>query len=253
MSALVLLSARGASGAELGSRPIPMTYLVPKFNPTALVPHRAARAAARRTTSARARVANVALSLSCLLLSSHWRQALGREPTIAANSPSDESIVEQRRIRAKAKYEQGVDAYAAGRYKDAVELFGAADKLSASAPLSFNIARAEERLGDETSALRWYRDYLRRSPAVQNAEQVRATIATLAVSLARRGVQQLTVLSNPEGATVQVDEQPPVVTPWTGELRPGRHHLSFSLAGYADEQRDVQRSPSEPIDVSVQL
>jgi hypothetical protein len=63
----------------------------------------------------------------------------------------------------------------------------------------------------------------------------------------------LTVLSNPEGATVQIDDQPAVVAPWTGELNPGRHHLSFSRAGYADAQRDVELGANEPVDVSVEL
>jgi hypothetical protein len=125
--------------------------------------------------------------------------------------------------------------------------------LSPSAPLSFNIARADEHLGDGAGALRWYRDYLRRSPIVKNAAEVRAAIAALSSSLAKRGVQQMTVLSNPEGATVQIDDQPPVVAPWTGELGPGPHHLSFAREGYADAQRNVQLSATEPLDVSVQL
>jgi hypothetical protein len=61
------------------------------------------------------------------------------------------------------------------------------------------------------------------------------------------------VLSNPDGATVQVDDQRPVVAPWTGELKPGRHHLSFTLVGYADAQRDVELNANEPLDVSVRL
>jgi tetratricopeptide (TPR) repeat protein len=195
----------------------------------------------------------VAVLSSVLALSTGSRTAFCQGGPAVANSPSDEAAAEQRRTQAKAKYERGADAYAAGRYKDAVALFLAADKLSPSAPLSFNIARAEERLGDSAGALRWYRDYLRRSPNVQNAAEVRAAIAALASTLAKKGVQQLTVLSSPEGATVEIDSQPVVVAPWTGELSPGRHHLSFSRAGYADAQRDVELSASEPIDVSVQL
>jgi tetratricopeptide (TPR) repeat protein len=167
--------------------------------------------------------------------------------------PSEEAAAEQRRTQAKAKYEQGADAYGAGRYKDAAELFLSADKLSPSAPLSFNIARAEEKLGNPAGALRWYRDYLRRSPLVQNAPEVRAAIASLAEILEKGGVQQLTVLSKPEGARVEIDDRPVVIAPWTLELRPGRHHLSFSRAGYSDAQRDVELSATEPVDVMVKL
>ena len=72
--------------------------------------------------------------------------------------------MEQRRSLAKSKYQQGAEAYAAGHFKDAVDLFLAADQLANSATLSFNIARAYEKLHDDAGALRWYRDYLRRSP-----------------------------------------------------------------------------------------
>src|SRR5258706_6012598 len=105
---------------------------------------------------------------------------------------SDEAGAEQRRTDAKTKYQQGAQAYNAGHFKDAVDFFLAADHLAPSAPLSFNIARAYEKLGDDSGALRWYRDYLRRNSSAGNAESVRALIATLAASLQKKGVQQVT-------------------------------------------------------------
>ena len=204
-------------------------------------------------TNAHARAVNASLLLGFLAFSSGSRSALCQGFPVTRNARSEEAAAEHRRTEAKAKYEQGVGVYRAGRFKDAVELFLAADELSPSAPLSFNIARAQEKLGNTSGALRWYRDYLRRAPTVQNAAQVRAAIALLDETLQKTGLQQLTVLSNPEGAKVEIDDQPAVVAPWTGELRPGRHHLSFSRAGYADAQRDVELSTTHPLDVSVQL
>ena len=227
-----------------------MTDSISSTGPHAPVPHDLSRAVASHVARERASVVSVALVL-CLALSA--RTAFCQERVDAPNSPSDESLAEQRRAQAAAKYQRGVDAYAAAQYKDAAELFLEADKLSPSAPLSFNIARAEDHLGNAAGALRWYRDYLRRAPTAKNAGEVRTKIAALASSLAERGVQQLTVLSNPEGATVQIDDQPAVIAPWTGELSPGRHHLTFSRAGYADVQRDIELGANEPIDVSVQL
>ncbi|HEY8770446.1 MAG TPA: PEGA domain-containing protein, partial [Thermoleophilaceae bacterium] len=171
----------------------------------------------------------------------------------APDPPSDEAATEARRAEAKSKYEEGADAYAAGHFKDAVDLFLAADHLAPSAPLSFNIARAYEKLGDDAGALRWYRDYLRRSPEVGNAEAVRTLIATLAGSLKRRGIQQVTVLTSPAGATVTMDDQPVGVTPWTGEISPGKHHLLLSGRGYADAERELVLVADEPLDVSVRL
>jgi len=174
-------------------------------------------------------------------------------PGAAADSPSDEAVIEQRRAEAKQKYQQGAEAYAAGHYKDAVDYFLAADRIAPSAPLSFNIARAYEKLGDGSGALRWYRDYLRRNPSAANADTVRAGIAALAAALAKKGVQQLTVLSSPDGATVAVDDQPVGVAPWTGELAPGKHHLLLTRRGYVDAERDIELQAGEPLDVTVRL
>lgn len=175
------------------------------------------------------------------------------EPATAEDQPSDEAIMDQRREEARAKYEAGAEAYARGRYKDAVDWFLAADRLAPSASLSFNVARAYERLGDDSSALRWYRDYLRRSPTAPNAEAVRRSIDTLAAALARKGLQQLTILSTPAGATVSVDGQPSGVTPWTSDLVPGEHHVRLTYRGHAEEERIVALGASEPGELSVEL
>jgi tetratricopeptide (TPR) repeat protein len=171
----------------------------------------------------------------------------------ADDAPSDEAAMEQRRTEAKSKYQQGAEAYSAGRFKDAVDLFLAADRLAPSAPLSFNIARAYEKLPDDAGALRWYRDYLRRNPDATNASTVRPLIAALAESLRKKGVQQLTVLTSPAGATVTMDDQPLGVTPWTGELKPGEHHLLLSLRGYADVEQNLSLPAAQPLDVNVRL
>src|SRR5688572_9276776 len=80
-------------------------------------------------------------------------------PAPSSDAPSKERVAE-----AKARYEAGARAYAEQRYKDAVDLFLEADRIVSSAPLSFNIARAYEKLGDSSGALAFYRDYLRRDP-----------------------------------------------------------------------------------------
>jgi tetratricopeptide (TPR) repeat protein len=189
---------------------------------------------------------------TCALLTLALGVAAPRTGT-AADAPSDEATVEQRREEAKSKYQAGVDAYERKRYKDAVDLFLAADRLAPSAPLSFNIARAYERLGDDSSALRWYRDYLRRNSAAQNADSVRELVAKLALALAKKGVQQVTVLSTPLGATVSVDDQPVGVTPWTGDLSPGKHHVLLTLRGYSDVEREPELSANEPLDLALRL
>lgn len=154
---------------------------------------------------------------------------------------------------AEARFEGGVMAYDEGRFRDAVELFKEADRLSPSARLSFNIAKVYERMGDNRNALAAYRDYLRRMPAADNEGEVRQRIRELESGLMKLGVQQLSVLSVPEGATVLIDDVSRGVTPWTGELPPGPHRLALRLHEYQEATMSIQLPAAHAIDVSVAL
>lgn len=171
----------------------------------------------------------------------------------AEDAPSAQAQADARRADARARYEQGVEAYSSGRFKDAVDLFLDADRLSPSAPLSFNIARAYEKLGDDSGALRWYRDYVRRSPNAANLADVNTLIHSFEERLAKKGVQQLTILSTPAGATVLLDQSPVGVTPWTGDVPPGKHRAELTLRGYTDGGGDIELSPDRAQDVSFRL
>lgn len=156
-------------------------------------------------------------------------------------------------LQAQARYDAGAAAYTEGRYPDAVRLFREADRLEPSALLSFDVARAFEKMGDDAGALHAYRDYLRRATSVEEPAEVRRRIAALEVRLAERGVQQVTVVSTPSGATVAVDGAPVGVTPWTSELRPGSHWLRVHLEGHQLVERRIHLSASHALDVSVAL
>ncbi|HEX2874123.1 MAG TPA: PEGA domain-containing protein [Polyangiaceae bacterium] len=176
-------------------------------------------------------------------------------PTCAARAetPSSEAVVESRREHAKAEFKRGSDLYNAGQYRPAVAAFMAADKLSPSAALSFNIALAYEKLDDPSGALRWYRDYLRRNPRAPNASAVNARVNELSNKLGRSGVQQLTVLSAPDGATVLIDGRAIGQTPFTGELALGQHRVELQLAGYRDATSELTLSPSAARDLNIKL
>src|SRR5690606_34701002 len=143
----------------------------------------------------------------------------------AAAAELSETDVEQRRQDAAQRYERGAQAYQEGRHKDAIDLFLEADTLAPSSALSFNIARAYEKIKDSSNALRWYRDYLRREPQAEDKEKVLEFVKQYEALLAEKGVQQVTVLSDPEAATVRVDGRPVGVTPWTADLPPGEHTI----------------------------
>lgn len=169
-----------------------------------------------------------------------------------ANAP-DPTSEAGKKAEGKARYERGAEAYTAGRFKDAIELFLQADALAPSAALSFNIARAYEKIGDDASTLQWYRDFRRRAPDAKNGPEVDERIRALEGVLAKKGVQQLTVLSRPLGATVIVDDQPMGVTPYTGQLPPGTHKVVLSLRGYLDSEQKVELAADRARDLDVPL
>lgn len=192
-------------------------------------------------------------SLRFALLGSLSFALLTEAPAARAEAPSSEAVVESRREKAKAEYKRGSELYNAGQYRPAVAAFMAADKLAPSAALSFNIALAYEKLDDASGALRWYRDYLRRSPRAPNASTVQARVDELAAKLARSGVQQLTVLSTPDGASVLIDGRAIGQTPFTGELALGRHRVELELPGYRDVGRELTLGPNSARDLNVAL
>jgi len=145
---------------------------------------------------------------------------------------------------ARMRYRQGSDAYRAGRYRESIDYFLEADRLSPSAALSFNIARAYEKIDDVAAALRWYRDYLRRAPDTKDRADTEALIHGFEARLAEKGVQQISILSDPPSATVLIDGKPVGVTPWTAELAPGSHQLALQLVGH-DELSETIDVPAD--------
>lgn len=173
--------------------------------------------------------------------------------TALAQESSTEALAEQRKAEAKAQFEKGAADYRDRRYHEAVIAFLAADRLSPSPALSFNIARAYERLDDTGGALRWYRDYLRRAPDASNAEGVQARVRALAADLVAQGLQQVTVLSTPSGAAVTVDGRDVGVTPYTGEHSIGEHDVALKASDRPERRVTVELTRGAPQDITVDL
>ena len=154
--------------------------------------------------------------------------------------------------RAEAYYEQGVQAYRAQRYRTAIEHFLAADNLAPSPALSYNVARAYEKLDEAPRALEYYRTYLRRGADPKNEAEVRTRVREISALLARRGVQQMTVRTDPPAASVSIDGRARGATPWTGELELGRHRVVVR-DGSGERQLDVELVAERPLDIDVSL
>jgi hypothetical protein len=159
----------------------------------------------------------------------------------------------ERAREAASRYELGALAFRNARYREAVANFLAADALVPSAALSYNIALAYDRLKETARALSFYRDYLRRRAEGENSEEVAARIRALELELMKKGVQQLTVLSDPPGAILRIEDEPVGRTPWTGEVRPGEHRLTLTRKDYLPTTRTVLLPAANAIDVRVRL
>lgn len=179
---------------------------------------------------------------------------LGTSSSAQADEASGDWGSERARAEtAEASHRAAVAAYARGHYHDAIELFLAANRLRPSAALSFNVARCYEQLDDAPSALAWYRDYLRRSGNPSDGARVARQIAKFEKRLAQKGLQQVSVLSTPRGASVRIDGTPVGVSPWTGALAPGVHSVDLTLAGYESASEQFELTPDHARDVELRL
>ncbi len=154
---------------------------------------------------------------------------------------------------AKALFHAGADAYAAGKYRDAVDLFRRAYELDPRPELVYNIGQAYERLGDIPKALRSFRDYLRLTPDAKDRPAVEIGVQRLERQLAERGVQQVAIYSRPSTARILLDGKEIGQTPWTGEIPPGRHHVVLKAPRHPDTPRDFLLTGDRAIDIDVAL
>jgi PEGA domain-containing protein len=155
--------------------------------------------------------------------------------------------------RAKELYSLGAEAFAAQRNADAIGYFQRAAALVPSAKLTYNIGLAYEEMGDTGRALSQYRDYLRQEPEGERRQEVEARMAALERRLATTGLQQLSVTSEPAGAIVSIGGRPVGLTPWAGELPPGRHEVELALAGHAPQRAQVTLAAERSSELSLML
>ena len=188
-------------------------------------------------------VANLVLAAACLLA------PLGAARDAAAESPPSTDTLGQ----ARAHFKKGVALYGKKKYRDAIDELLAADALAPSPAFAFNVALAFEDMGDVASALRWYREYVRRAPAADDRREIDAKVKRLEERLRDNGKQQLTVFSTPPGATLALDGRPVGVTPFTGELAPGKHVAVVSLRDHDDLEQELELPADHAIDVQLTL
>lgn len=147
------------------------------------------------------------------------------------------------REKAQRDFTEGVRLLQLGDFEGARALFLRADAEVHAPSISFNLARAEERLGDPQAAVEAYESYLRE--AGPSGELGLA--ASLAVAEIRDRSARVRVDSNPRGAIVEVDGRVARErTPMSMLVRPGRHRVKVTAPGI-DETRliDAERPGAE--------
>ncbi len=170
-------------------------------------------------------------------------------PPAAEPEPPPADLTEQ----ARQLYLQGAEAFAAQRNAAAIRYFRQAEKLVPSAKLTYNIALAYDEMGDSGRALSEYRTFLVREPHSPHREQALARVVALEQALAAQGVQQLSVTSEPPGATLLVDGELQGVTPWAGELAPGVHRVRLERSGHQPREAEVALAAEHAADLHLSL
>ena len=172
---------------------------------------------------------------------------------LAFNSPNTTNLDEKARLRARALFDQGARAYNESRYFQAAAYFLDAYRVYPTPQLLFNVAKAHDKLAVPSSALAYYRDYLRKLPDAPDAADVGNRVRELEAALAQRGIQQLSVLTSPPRALVAVDGVAVGITPWTGETWPGEHRLTVTLDGHEATTTLITVDPLRAQDFSYEL
>jgi tetratricopeptide (TPR) repeat protein len=194
----------------------------------------------------RARDWTLPLSLLTLVAS----PALAAKP---ASTPDSTAMAE-----AKQHVDTGQSLYKEARYQEAIAEYEQAIALSikvkpeAAGVVNYNLGQAYEKLGDIPAAVKAYKEYLRLAPKATDRPAVQTIVGNLEARLAR-GLQELSVSSDPTGANVSVDGKLRATTPVTMELGYGPHALELTHEGYESAKRTVELTPQATMKLDISL
>ncbi len=148
-------------------------------------------------------------------------------------------------------FQLGVEAYAAGDFRLALERMLRANRLVPNRNVVFNIALCYEALGDYDEA---YRSYAQTLASESDSAQQRSIREAMEKLQAR--VALLEITSSPPGATVFIDRADlggRGVTPLVLALPPGEHEVILKLDGYETASVRAAATRGEAREVSREL
>jgi hypothetical protein len=158
-----------------------------------------------------------------------------------------------RRAEAHRHFQIGLDDVAAGAYKDAIVEFQRAYELSPNFAVLYNIAAAQEKLGDSAAALAALERYLAEAGAAIPAERRAKVEAEMRRHAARTGA--LVVLSQPPSARISIDgvllREDQVGR--AVRVNAGAHQVAAVHEGYTPAERSVTVAAGDTTQVTLAL
>ena len=170
-------------------------------------------------------------------------------PALLAAVPEDDADV----LKAQVLFHSAEALFAQRRYAEAVVKFEEAQARKPHPSVLFNIARCREALGEDSAALRGFREYLRQTK--DSDAELKRLVSQLERKLRKRGVQQLTVYAEPAAAPAEVtlNGRRLGTAPVTTELPAGNYELMVSLPGFQPERRRISHGLERAADWTVVL
>ena len=168
------------------------------------------------------------LACACLLI------ATGLVARAHAQGESDSD-------RANLLFKKGKVAFNAGKYNDALRIYGEAWSLKQSPDIAANLAQTESELGKHRDAAEHFAFALGHLLPSSTDEQQQALAEGLAQE--KKEIGTLRVTLEPTDARLSVDEAP-VSVPASGDIfvEPGEHTVAVTREGYEANQQTVRVS-----------
>ncbi|MDP3506331.1 MAG: PEGA domain-containing protein [Myxococcales bacterium] len=177
----------------------------------------------------------------------HWLTSALVIAACATTAFADEAALARERFLAAQAL------YAAGKYGSALAKFQESNGYRPHPSTRFNIARCQDRLGDLSSAMTSYKEYLRLSPEATDADEVVKAISSLERRLQERGAQHLLVYAEPATASITVDGKDVGASPAMTTLPPGTHTVLVAAPGFETSERSFVLSASRSMELTIAL
>ncbi len=145
---------------------------------------------------------------------------------------------------ARQHFMAGQDYYTQGRYDKAIEEFEEAYRLEPKPLLLYNIAMAQEKVGELEKAVDYLKRYLEATPDNEDRTILLAKVANLEARIAKTGIK---ITASEAEATVFVDGKDVGKTPVAGviPLSVGAHKIKVSKKGFEDFKMNVAVSSGQ--------